>query len=113
MVAKYGRQSENDLNGPKSRLIISVKQNVTLTRDGRQLKKSPWPCYTQCRFTPNSLKSYQILKICGWLLENMTFDPIWPPKMAGQDGRQSKNDLDHVTRGIELPLMAQSPTRIL
>ena len=25
--------------------------------------------------------------------------------MTAQDGRQSKNDLDHVTRCVELPLM--------
>ena len=40
-------------------------------------------------------------------------------KMAAQDGRQSKNDLDHVirtvellsnvTRDVELPLTARSP----
>ena len=33
--------------------------------------------------------------------------------MAAQDDLQSKNDLDHVTRSVELPLIASSPTEFL
>ena len=33
--------------------------------------------------------------------------------MAAQGGIQSKNDLDHVTRRVELPLIASSPTEFL
>ena len=31
-------------------------------------------------------------------------------QIVSQDGRQSKNDLDQVTRSVELPHMASSPT---
>ena len=34
-------------------------------------------------------------------------------KMAAEDDLQSKNDLDHVIRRVELPLIASSPTEFL
>ena len=80
-----------------------------LTQDGCQMslsiEKRPWPCCSRRRITPISPKSRLMLPVT-------TKCDLWP-KMAAQDGRQLKNDLDHVIRSVDLPLLTSNLAKFL